>query len=422
MKKQFVYLLTILAVLSALCFSYTSFNSHSDVNDSVEYQQLAYNLSHHNLHYAGDRSQALDYRLFTKRPAFYSAFINLSSLENLWLLRLVQTLCFLVLFVLGLQLLKSMDFTRVSLIYSLLYLSSVPLLFGAQFALADLILSILIACLLILFVSGGGIKTRWKIAIIWSLALLCKPVIMPSIVLLVLLLIIRFRNWYPLLLSVAIFIGIVVHNQQLTGTYHMSSISTINRSYYNAKLLIASVYGLDSADAYTRDSIFKTPVDEVSFKEYKVQLDSRSNQTITSHLGPYFKIHVLGMLKALVDPGRFEIYTYFNVSTKDGSLTELIYAGDFNGVWTKLKEKPRLIGLFMVLLLIKLMALVGLIFAMIKLKKAHLILWFALAYFLVLSGPLGAFRFLVPAFIAYLALSCWGLSQLILTFKKSSEG
>ena len=406
--------------LLALIVLNSLLSPQAEINDSVEYQQLTENLATKNLHYSGSlEASELDYRLFSKRPSGYPLFLILSSLLSSPLIVLVQALLVLLLYALGLMLLKGRTST---IIFSLFFLLSAPLFFTATFILSDLLLALIVALMLYLWQTGSTLTDQqkwWSTGWLWALALLVKPVMFPSMLVVVLLFLTKPTKRIALLLPLAVSLVLVVNNERLTGVAHLSSISTINKSHYNAKLLIASVYGQDSAEGYTSDSIFATPHSKAAFQTYRKMLDHRAMETLKTHKLAYLKVQLLGMLKCLLDPGRFETYTYFGQDTREGSLTEMIYAGEWGALVKQMKRGSWLPILYLFLLFISFVKLFGTGVHLLSKERRYLLI-ICVLYFVVLAGPLGAFRFLLPAYIPYLVLSSDGLAKL-LSFKKGPK-
>ena len=95
------------------------------------------------------------------------------------------------------------------------------------------------------------------------------------------------KLWWSLLLPSVAAMLISGFNYYKTQQFHFSSISTINRVYYNAKLLIAQEYGTDSAENYTTGSLFETPRSAEAFKMYSSNLNHYSNASISQHKWAY---------------------------------------------------------------------------------------------------------------------------------------
>ena len=89
-----------------------------------------------------------------------------------------------------------------------------------------------------------------------------------------------------------------------------------------------------SAQSYASRNEFSVPRNKKEYIKYGKEVKSLSAKTILSNWPNYLKIHVLGSIKMLLDPGRFELYTFLGIKPAAFSLTEMIYAKD----WQKLKR------------------------------------------------------------------------------------
>ena len=112
---------------------------------------------------------------------------------------------------------------------------------------------------------------------------------------------------------------------------------------------------------------------------------------------------------------------FFNLdSGKDNEvgLLKQLNENGLNGAIQYLKNQPLLILIgFSMVLLFNLIKLFGFIWFLIKqLRTAKLVLWVMLGlicYIAILTGPLGASRFMVPILPLYLFISLYGISDFV---------
>ena len=418
-----------LIVLCSLVFILNFFKEDVLINDSEEYLNLAINTSEQALHYAGDLNKTVDYRLFSKRPIGYPLYISLSGFNLPILVIFTQCLLVLLLFFLGLEILKQQGHhnRRVFAIYSFFFISSLPIVFTAQFLMADLLLSVLLALIVYYTMVYFKEKSRrylFRIGLLWMFALLCKPIVLPSVIIAFAIFIYLFikkkeLNW-GLVMPLALALIVSLTNLQNTGYFHYSSISAINKLHYNSKLVIINETGLDSS-LNTSQFNLAIPKDKEEFRNYIEIANSRSRSIVMNNKLAYLKIHLLGILKSLIDPGRFELYTFWGEDTRNLSLTEHIYSGNYQKVITHLKTGGLLIYFFFFLLLLSLIKVISAAIMFAKLRnKSVLFLMLIVAYFIGLAGPIGAFRFLLPAIIPYLVLASIGLNRGLEFLQKGS--
>ena len=151
--------------------------------DGTEYEQLAENLAKHNEHYAGDLTEPLDFRMYSKRPFGYPAIITTASLGNPALMKIVQVLLVLVLCLIGFELGKAcLGNGNWLSIYLLLFALNLPLLLSSQFLMADLLLALIIGLFslaLIRFVQTKLHHYVLKASLLLVVGLCIKPVMLP---------------------------------------------------------------------------------------------------------------------------------------------------------------------------------------------------------------------------------------------------
>jgi hypothetical protein len=419
-------LFILIIACSILATAISLFKAQPVVNDSVEYQNLANNLISNNLYFSGNAQTDVDYRLFSKRTPGYALFLAFQ--KNQIALLIAQVLCYLLLVILGLKLLQQFSKTQFSKkMYLAIVLFSPVLLFHSQLKLSDLLLSIIVLIsLTIWFENRVQVKNKWRlIFVFWSIGLLVKPVLLPSLILLpfvALYLFIKSRIFTKLvILPIAIWASICYVNYTTTSVFEYSSISTINLAHYNAKLTIASKYGNDSAQHFTDSKIYLIPTLPQTYRAYLSNLNTAAKDAILQNFPTYLKIQTMGMAKMLLDPGRWELYTYFNQNTADGSLTELLYARKWTELNAKMQSNKALFYSFILLLIINLIKVLGIAFSFLRPTKQWFVLAAISAYFLAITGPIGAARFMLPATILSIVLSVYGWTLFLNFFQKRSK-
>lgn len=421
--------LVFVTLFFATCFVFVLSVSvfHPETNDSLEYQKTAENLVNKNLFYSGDTNETIDYRLFSKRTIGYPVFLVFQN-NTTWIVGVASVFLVLLNFFVGLGLLGNLTHKKeASWVFSFLYLLNVPLLLHTSFVMADLLLTSIV-CLAVLVYYHDPVLQKQKIKILslfWCLGLLVKPIISPSILLspfLFLHLKYKHKNTFLVtLLPVLVFFSFSFFNQKQTGIFEYSSISTINLGQYNSKLLVSEKFGYDSAQSYASRNEFSVPRNKKEYIKYAKEVKSLSAKTILSNWPNYLKIHVLGSIKMLLDPGRFELYTFLGIKPAAFSLTEMIYAKD----WQKLKRfmfsNFGVLFVFVVLFVLNFLKLFAFFLGVRGLKKRRFVA-FVFLYFFVIVGPVGAARFMMPISILYLVFCSIGWSRALYFFQKSSKG
>lgn len=415
-------LLIVLEILTV--FVFRTLTPKLEINDSVEYINLANNLEGEGLYYSGSQSTNLDYRLFSKRTLGYPFFLQLQWL-NKSVVSALQALLVLFVYFLGLILLRQLSDSNPPVsIYTAAFSTLLAIFCHAGFILSDLLLTAIVTLAVLVFYSKSIKEKNWSLSILWTIGLLIKPVLLPTLILIPLVLIFKFiKNefsalWFVLpMLAVA---SVSYINRFNTGQFEYSSISTINLAQYNAKLTIAKTYGFDSAQQFSKSIFYKLPENKEEYAQYKTEATQLGKSAILANFRDYLYVHTLGSVKMILDPGRFELFTLAGVSTSQLSLTEMIFSGNTKEVVTSMKEQPELISVFVVFLILRILLLFGLFASVTEFKK-HWMLWLVLIYFLAISGPVGAARFFLPVSIVFVLLSALGWSKILAFFKKSPK-
>ena len=422
MKKLFVTLAIVITSISI----YAIITNVQPFKDQIEYLRTATNLLNHNLLYSGDLSYPADFRQFAKRPLGMPTYILLQH-QNVNLIRFSQILISLLLFFVCLSYLRNLECKKGSfVIFTLLYIAHFALLVHSSFVFADLLLTSVLTITLYVFLDTKNSlqnKMVW-IGFLWAFALAIKPVILPSLLLLpigVLYVFIKHKVFkWQMLLPVGVFISTASLNYRNTGTFEYSSMTTINLVQYNARLTIAKSYGYDSAMSFSENPAFIVPYSKDSYSTYKSEATGVCKSVIQDNFISYLQIHSIGSVKMLIDPGRFEIYSFFGLPTENESLTEQIIGRRYKDALAHIKQHGWVMVLFLFLLFVSLIKFLGFLFSIKTIKKTWP-LFFLILYYMAITGPVGAARLFLPASIAFLTLSVVGLSQLLYFFQKRSE-
>jgi hypothetical protein len=425
MKGLQKHLLIILGTL-LLTSVYYAIADKPTINDGKEYLAAANTLLNCNTLYAGELDATPDYRLYSKRTLGYPMYLVLQHLNTT--VTLISSVALVLLnFFLGIQILSILKTKRRGYAwFAVFFAVYIPLLLHISFPLSDLLLCTVVSTSVLVFYDSKN-TTHSKLismGLLWGLGLLLKPVLLPTIIFSPLVYFyFRFNKGQS---SIALFFPLIVFlvgsgiNYINTNQYEYSSISTINLGQYNAKLTIAKGYGYDSAQAYVSRPEFSIPETATEYANYKSEVTALATSTIYENMASYMIVHIAGSVKMLLDPGRFELYTYFNEPTSDGSLTEMIYAQKWEELEIKLAKRPVLFMLFTFLFLLAIVKLFLASFSIVKIKTLCFPLIIT-AYFVAITGPVGAARFMLPVSVIYLVLVCQGLETVLHFFQKSTK-
>ena len=419
MKRLFLLLITALFGI----YIYSCLTAAPPFSDQTEYLQTASNLLNNNLLYSAETAEDNDYRRFAKRPLGLPVYILLQH-QNVHLIRVSQAIIILLLFFVGLLFLRRFTSKRRSFVlFGLFYSLNLAFLIHSSFVFADLLLSGVITVAVFLFYdTRNSLKNRliW-LSFLWAVALAIKPVILPSLVFIpfiVIYYILKHKLFYwQLLLPLFIFLITSSLNYRNTGCFEYSSMTTVNLVQYNARLTIADAFGYDSAIAFSNNKAFSVPRSKDEYGAYKEEANEVCKNTIQNNLFSYFKIHTLGSIKMIVDPGRFEVYSFFGLPTENDSLTEQFLGGRYLQAINHLKDGGWIVVLFLVLLGLSLLKVAGFLFSITTIRKTWP-LFIIVGYFMAITGPVGAARLFLPTSVIFLIISVLGLEKILYFFQK----
>lgn len=216
------------------------------------------------------------------------------------------------------------------------------------------------------------------------------------------------------LLPVLVMGAYMAWNQQRTGYFHFSSITEINLLQYNAAGVVRQVAGPAAEEAWVT-GVLRQANAQNDFDARQRLIQTRAEAVLWAHPGVYARQHLLGMGAFFLDPGRFDVSEFLGLAPlSGGGLLAQVRAG---AGWRAVEQLP--LGLLVALFLILLANLGRLVLAVRGFRRlgAHARAdraerWVAvglLAYLALLTGPLGAARFLMPAWPLLLGLALLGL-------------
>ncbi|MDQ2770586.1 MAG: hypothetical protein M3Y54_08810 [Bacteroidota bacterium] len=420
-----------LLFVHAACISWALHNRRWDFPDSGRYQQAGLNIREHGQLYARiwpnevPRGEAV--QEFTIRPPGYPVVLDLleGAHNSPWLVLLLQNV--LSLLALGLVM---QWWARIAKPLRTNWLGAVGLmlLFPAQLIYANAVMSELWlqACLLaavgwaLLFSDTGKIRYLLGVAVAISLALLLKPVCFPLAAVMA-----AVAGWlaWKRRRSVLLLVGLLPvlvagiymrWNEQRTGYFHFSSIAEINLLHYNAAGVVRQLDGPVAEEKWVAE-VLRAANAQPDFAGRQRLIRDRADSVISAHPFVYARQHLLGMGTMLLDPGRFDISEFLALKPlPGGGLLARVRAEGWRQAAGGLP-----LGLLVVLGLLTLANVGRLLLAIrgfIRLGRGaaswRVARWLAvggLGYLALLTGPLGAARFLVPAWPLLLGLALMGL-------------
>jgi hypothetical protein len=304
------------------------------------------------------------------------------------------------------------------------------LTFPAQLIYANAVMSemVLQAVVLALLVAWlAYIKTRQlvyfsAVAAATVIALLLKPVFYPLAGIIALVGIIegwRRRQWGLALTALLPMVAVLSYmewNQHRTGYFHFSSIADINLLHYNAAGVLRQLNGPEAEEAWVA-GVLRDAQAQPDFAARQYLIQQRAGAVLWAHPMTYAKQHLQGMVAFFLDPGRFDISEFLDLAPLAGG--GFLAQARAGGLWTAVQRLPwSLLAGLGVVLLANIGRLVLAVWGFRQLRNgqdcARYGRWAALGllgYVALLTGPLGAARFLVPVWPVLLGFALVGIKS-----------
>jgi hypothetical protein len=401
--------------------------------DTGRYLQAAANLNLHGELYAwpwtGDPPQGKTVQEYTIRTLGYPLVVLLlgsAAGQPVWLL-LVQNLWSLL--NIGVVLTWWARIARPNVREWLVPLLAV-ITFPAQLIYANAVMSELMLQTLVLGMVVGSLaylKTQKigylaGVAVAMVLALLTKPVFYPLAILFVatsFMLARRARQKRIIaigMLPVLVALLYMGWNKSRTGFFHFSSIAEINLLHYNAAGVVRQTRGAEGEEQWVAE-VLREANAQPDFAGRQQLIRSRAGAVIWAHPVVYARQHLQGMLALFLDPGRFDISQV--LGTKNPASEGFLAQARAGGLVRAVRNLPLgMLAWLGVVLLANTARLALAVRGMVLLGKEGPMLrhgrWVAaslLLYVSLLTGPLGAARFLVPVWPLLLGLALFGWQQ-----------
>ena len=202
-------------------------------------------------------------------------------------------------------------------------------------------------------------------------------------------------------------------NAQRTGYFHFSSIAEINLLHYNAAGVVRQIQGQQAEERWIA-GVLRDANAQPDFATRQQLIQARVGRVLWAHPVLYARQHLQGMITMFLDPGRFDVSQFLGLKSPEGGLLAQARAG---GLIQAVGRLPlRLLGLLGVVLLANMARLALAIRGFWQLGSSGPVLrcgrWVAaglLLYVALLTGPLGAARFLVPVWPLLFGLALVGL-------------
>lgn len=403
-----------LALIHLLYFISTLIQEPAPLSDSADYLNASRNLYSQGVLYCGNLSDPVVDELFTRRPPLYPLLIGAGAFTGSGLpVFLFQIVVSMLSIFLAYRIFLPGKEGRPGAFFALVLLLFTP----AQFIYANRIMAEVPFQLTLVGMAWcvyrfyrerekGRDLFIWLFNLMLTLGMATKPVLFPFALLFIplsLWLFLRSRRRAFILALLLPVLWITLYstwNYNRTGSFQYSSIQTANMVNYNLRYFIMGSQGEEAAAAEV-DRLYARCDGEASYKEKQQCLGRGARELILEEPMRYGLYHLKGSLRFFLDPGRFDVVTFFNMGQADspGFLKALSREG-LPGVVRFLRLQGWGFMLFLgVLGLFKLVKLTGfLLFLGRGNASVQLRVFLALlvGYLALVTGPLGASRFLLP--------------------------
>tara|TARA_R110002049_G_scaffold1113_8_gene8231 strand:+ start:2916 stop:4220 length:1305 start_codon:yes stop_codon:yes gene_type:complete len=418
-------LFVIIIIIHALFFAVKVILGNFFLNDSYEYWHLATNIKNSFEFYSTDINSKIIFENYTKRPPLYGLFILFSSflLHSKITVLIFQNALSIISVFISLKLFNDYYKQINQKIYIAFFITSLSQFIYSNYIMSEILFQFFIIVLCYLFreiITKKSATHLFLFQITIVLLFLTKPIfylfIIPNILL---------SFWFTKhvkraylfsLMPIIVFFLYINWNNQRTGSFEFSSIQNINLKNYNLYYFHVSKYGEEYA-LNINTEITEEANNKATYAKKQKFIKEKSLYYITKDWASYTLKHVIGSFRMFLDPGRFDIYNFleFKNNSEVGFLKHLNENG-FIGALEYFKKQPFLILIVIpVILLFNVFKIVGFILFWIKNhKKTPAVFWFMLfiiTYFVVLTGIIGAARFLVPILPIYLLFATLGYSK-----------
>jgi hypothetical protein len=401
-----------------------------NTRDSFEYKKAAVNSWEKGILYAGDLNEHINPALYSRRPPGYPLFLvfaRLLSSSDLVVI-LLQNLINILSILFILKILMMLEFQNTISFWVMLTFVVYPTqIIYTQLIMAEILLQALLLAVLLLVIKyfeTEKLKYLFWCNILLAIAALVKPVLMYFWIVNLL-----FHLWIfklhrhriillmPLLMVIAIS-GWSLRNYSITHYFHFSSIKSFNLLYYNTSSFLIKNMGVE----YARRTIGE--IDSVSqtlpFPEANQYIEQQCFKIIKEHWLTYGIYHFRGILFFFIDPGRYDVYQFFDI-TQDRGFLHYITVYGLRGIPKLLAKIPLGVLAFLgIIFIFNLLFFITFILFYVKVSAPFylkIMIFIVVLYFALVTGPLGASRFKLPIFPYLLITFAWSLQYVLLRIR-----
>lgn len=392
--------------------------------DSYDYLSQANNIREYGSFYSLDADVPVKMDYFTKRPPLFGLLLAGFG-SHVWLFIIFQNLLSIFSWIIVAQIAKNHFPEKKVHLFILVGL----VLFPNTLLYANMVMSeIFLQSCIVGAIAGAYYYVRdrrqvwlWVSQLAWIAAVFTKPVFLFFWVINALFLcwyFYRHRNWKVLLFIPLLPVLTALwsyRNQQVTGYYQYSSITTVNLKDYNTQYFLAGRKGLAYADSVIsgiNKAAEKIPV----YSARSRFIEDTCKRILFEDPLAYSGFQLKGMLAFLLDGGRFDWVNFLQIrQSEEGGFLAALNSGDYQQVWQLIRKQDiGLVALVGLIVLGNLCLLLLLLSGMFRLYRPWpAVFWLLLAavvlYVWVLTGPIGSSRFKVPVYPLLVLLALPGI-------------
>ncbi len=418
--------LIVLVLTHLIFFSVKVYLGNFFLQDSYEYYALAENIHNQFTFYSSDLNAQINFENYTKRPPMYGIFILVFSflLKSKITVLITQNILSVFNIVITINIFKAYVNNINIKLYVALVIVSLSQFVYANYLMSELFFQFLIILLCYSFhkiLKNKSLKYVLYSQLIIILLFLTKPIfylfVIPNIIICIWLTkrIVRKAYLFSLIPLIALLLYIS-WNEQRTGSYEFSSIQNLSLKNYSLNYFHTNKYGKDYA-LKTNNTISAEAYKSTTYKERQQTVKAMIIKHLKKDIFSYTWFHIKGSFRMFLDPGRFDLYNYFNFENagKVGFLSH-INNGGITGAFNYFKQQPLLILILIPLVLaFNIIKAFGFILFWIKNYKTAspflIFTLFIIVYIACLTGPSGASRFLVPILPLYCIFASQGFNK-----------
>lgn len=391
-KEKNVLLVTGLLFVIFLIFRIVSQNYY--LEDSLEYLEIAKSIA--SLTYFNDN---IDYTLLTKRPFFYPLILAFFYRFHIVILLIFQTVVSFFSILILFDILKFYKIT-IKPYFTFFFLFTPSIFIYSQLVMSEWILFFLIILLFWLLIKGWNKKYFVYVQIITVLLAFTKPVFYPFIFINFIYFFFYFLKsrvfsfwlFFPIL-SLFLYLN---YNEYRTGYKHFSSIENINLINYNLYYFKSFTTSEKQARQW-KDSVYDAKFQKMDFREQNENLKSIGFTEIKDNFISYSFYHTINALRGVLDPGRFDLMTFFKKEDGKQGFLEIL-----NGTksFSSLSKNPYFL-IYILLIPIFLFAIFKWFYfskGLLALQEDFYVYYIVLLffYYIIVTGPINCSRFMMP--------------------------